>query len=218
LRASHRFTPGKRISSRPLTAAFLLGLAALPLVIWQDRGLANLARSAASPTMIRLLGGITWLGHGLLDIGLFLGLAVFAWWRADKPRTIRAVYGAGIVAASGVLDQVLKNVVCRARPTGMGAGPFFAQFPCFHQGYALASFPSGHATTAFAAAVLLSLWHPRASGVFWTLAALVGVSRIVLGAHFPSDVLAGALLGMGTAIVAHRILPPLQRASSVQGG
>lgn len=57
------------------------------------------------------------------------------------------------------------------------------------------SFPSGHATTAFCAAVLFGGLYPKLAvpGVF--LASLTGVSRIYVGAHFPSDVLAGAVIG-----------------------
>jgi undecaprenyl-diphosphatase len=121
------------------------------------------------------------------------------------------LWAAGAVAAAGVLAQVVKNLACRARPTALDAGAFFAAFPCFPAGYATASFPSGHATTAFAAAVLLSLRYPRGAVVFFGLAVLVGLSRVVLGSHFPSDVVAGAVLGSLTALGAHGLLPA-QRA------
>lgn len=58
------------------------------------------------------------------------------------------------------------------------------------------SFPSGHSNTAFATATLLAL---RFGGLYWlafVLAGMVGYSRIYLGVHFPSDVFAGALLGI----------------------
>jgi len=57
------------------------------------------------------------------------------------------------------------------------------------------SFPSGHAQTAFGAAVYLSLLYPKGAPVFMLLAVLVGVSRIALGVHFPDDVVVGALVG-----------------------
>ena len=123
----------------------------------------------------------------------------------------RALWGAGVVALAGILDQVLKNLSCRARPSAPGAGTFFATFPCFPAPYALASFPSGHATTAFAAAVVLALWFPRGTVPFVGVAVLVGFSRVMLGAHFPSDVLAGALLGSVVALAVHAYVPAPRR-------
>jgi undecaprenyl-diphosphatase len=61
------------------------------------------------------------------------------------------------------------------------------------------SFPSGHTLHAVAFALLLSSFYPALAPLLWGYAGLVGVSRIVLGLHYPSDVIVGALLGAGTA-------------------
>lgn len=61
------------------------------------------------------------------------------------------------------------------------------------------SFPSGHTLHAFAFAMLLSAQHPALAPLLWGFAGLVALSRVVLGLHFPSDVMAGALLGVTTA-------------------
>ncbi len=58
-----------------------------------------------------------------------------------------------------------------------------------------ASFPSGHTALAFTIAVMLSDWRPELKNYLYSLAVLIGFSRIYLGAHFLVDVLAGALLG-----------------------
>jgi undecaprenyl-diphosphatase len=59
------------------------------------------------------------------------------------------------------------------------------------------SFPSGHAVYAFMMATLLSTWFRRYRVVFFILAGLIAWTRIYLGLHYPTDVIAGALLGYG---------------------
>ncbi len=63
------------------------------------------------------------------------------------------------------------------------------------------SFPSGHTATAVAAAVVLSVLAPRAVPLFVLLAAGVAYSRLYVGAHFPLDVVGGAVLGAAIALL-----------------
>ncbi len=88
--------------------------------------------------------------------------------------------------ASAVITYGLKNLVNRDRPEG----------PTERSN---SSFPSGHATGAFALATVFSHHYPKLSIPLYTAAAGVAVSRIYLGRHYPSDVLAGAIVGFGTA-------------------
>jgi undecaprenyl-diphosphatase len=182
-----------------------VGLLLLPCVILADRGLLPLLRLDTLPWLPWLMQRTTWLGYGPVDVGIPLGVGLVGWWRGRMGFPRRGVLGGLAVAVAGILDQVVKNLTCRARPSAEGAGAFLVDFPCFPAPYDLSAFPSGHATTAFALATLLSLWYPRWTGGFLALAALVGWSRIVLGSHFPSDVLAGAVLGCAAVLGLSRV-------------
>jgi undecaprenyl-diphosphatase len=64
------------------------------------------------------------------------------------------------------------------------------------------SFPSGHAATSFAGAVVLTYLFPRGAPAFLTLAAAVAFSRVYVGVHYPSDVVAGAVVGAAVGLLA----------------
>jgi membrane-associated phospholipid phosphatase len=184
-----------------------VGLLSLPAVFLFDRTLMPALRPDALPWLIGFLRYVTWLGYGLVDIGILVVSGALAWGAGDPGGVRRGLLGGSAVAAAGLLDQALKNLLCRARPNAADAGAFFAGFPCFPAPYAMASFPSGHATTAFALAAVLSLWYPRWTAAWLALAAIVGWSRIVLGSHFPSDVAAGGILGVAVALAFVRWVP-----------
>ncbi|HHL40657.1 MAG TPA: phosphatase PAP2 family protein [Deltaproteobacteria bacterium] len=61
------------------------------------------------------------------------------------------------------------------------------------------SFPSGHTTTSFAIAFVLARYYPRLAPLFYALASLVGLSRVALGSHYPTDIVGGAVLGLASA-------------------
>jgi len=91
--------------------------------------------------------------------------------------------------------ELFKWAVGRGRPfVGGEANPF--NFDYFAGTGAHASFPSAHAITAFALAFAVSAVWPSARGLMIAYAVLIGLSRLVLLAHHPSDVVAGALIGI----------------------
>jgi membrane-associated phospholipid phosphatase len=126
---------------------------------------------------------------------------------------------AGVAAALAVttaaaLVTVLKEAFDRARPpvADPGLDPV-GIVP------ASASFPSGHAATAFAAAVAVALVYPRLGRPLLALAVVIAVSRVYLGVHYVLDVAVGTVLGIAVGIAAawvvRRVAPaPRARAAS----
>jgi undecaprenyl-diphosphatase len=99
------------------------------------------------------------------------------------------------VLVAVLTSEVLKHVIGRSRPfVGGDANAFY--FEHFSGSPAFASLPSGHATTAFALAFAVSAVWRRATLVMFAYAVLICLSRIVLLAHHPSDVVGGALTGV----------------------
>jgi undecaprenyl-diphosphatase len=95
------------------------------------------------------------------------------------------------VGLPGLVSTVVKRWIGRVRPSPYG--PFAYEPFAWRPEYA--SFPSGHATTAFAALVAIGVIFPRARRVLWIYALLIAASRVMVSAHYPSDVIAGAAVG-----------------------
>jgi len=109
--------------------------------------------------------------------------------------------------SAGFYTSVLKALSARTRPAGGGHGDFFEYRP--PSGQVNGSFPSGHATGAFTVAAVFTGIYSEHRWVPWVAygtAGLVGVSRVSLGRHFPSDILVGAILGhsIGRMVVARQ--------------
>jgi membrane-associated phospholipid phosphatase len=99
------------------------------------------------------------------------------------------------VLVSTLITEVIKWCVGRGRPFVGGEGNVF-HFSHFSGSGAYASFPSGHATCAFALAFAVSALWPRARIAMLVYALVICATRLVLLAHHPSDVVAGALVGI----------------------
>ncbi len=105
-----------------------------------------------------------------------------------------------VLLATGLVGRVIKSLVDRPRPLKEMADLIDSHRVVLHVlGKPLRefSFPSGHTLTAFSAATFLSYQYRRYALLFMFAALLTGLSRIYMGAHFPSDVLGGMVISIG---------------------
>lgn len=105
------------------------------------------------------------------------------------------------VASSHLMVQALKRCFRRQRPYGN-----FPAVRTITSHLKDGSFPSGHTTAAFSIAGVFSATTSLAAAPLWTLASLIGLSRVYLGHHYPTDVLAGAAIGASFALMATSLL------------
>lgn len=140
-----------------------------------------------APRWVRIW--MTWAtrgGDGWLWYALCLAVLLFG-----GPERFSAVAAAGLAGGAGVLIYAtLKRMTNRARPCALEPHCWANLLPPDRF-----SFPSGHSLSAFAVTVPLALFYPSLFAGLMFCAASVAISRVVLGMHFLSDVLAGSALG-----------------------
>lgn len=156
-------------------------------------------------TVVRYAVALTDIGQSgwyLVPLGLFLIFAGLVDWRDYAPRArlllfnrVGAAWFAFLaIGGSGLAAALLKQTIGRARPR------HFAELGAYHfdswtLDASFASFPSGHATTVGAVTASLALLFPRLRLAALVIAVWVGFTRVVVGAHYPSDVVAGLFFG-----------------------
>jgi undecaprenyl-diphosphatase len=128
--------------------------------------------------------------HGKLWFGVAAVLALTGDRDARRAAT-RGLVSLGV--ASGIANVVAKQVVRRVRPTVDLVPPV----RWLHRAPVTTSFPSGHSASAAAFATGAAIEMPALAAPLGGLAAAVAISRVATGAHYPSDVVTGVLLGAG---------------------
>jgi membrane-associated phospholipid phosphatase len=152
-----------------------------------------------------------WIGRAFVEVEtvgpILLAVATFGLWLLARPgaapRWKLASASALASAALGLLvNQLIAEVWSRQRP--------FASHHAHVWGARShdPSFPSDHASAAFAIAFTVLLFDHVTGALFVVTAVLVALGRVVVGAHYPGDVLAGCLVGLACAIVVVRFAQP----------
>jgi len=202
------------IAPRQIGVAVVVGLGALLLcMIFIDGASANAAQ--------RLPRWVIWSFEQITDYGksgwflwplgvLFLALAALPHGRLTRisqgvlaALMVRVGFLFLAIGAPSLFDTIIKRMIGRARPFTTGiADPFV--FSPFKWTADYASLPSGHATTAFAVLAAFGTLWPRWRTIFLVYAVAIAISRVVVTAHYPSDVLAGGLVGAGGVVLVRR--------------
>ncbi len=147
---------------------------------------------------------LTWIGNGPVILTL-LGTTYLVSRRTGYDRMAEASsLATESLIDAGIWIEVLKHATARVRPNQEAQGQFLQ-----YEHPSADSFPSGHAMGAFSVATVFAEVYKDERWVAWVAyggAGLIGTARIVLGRHFPSDVLVGGVLGnsIGRAVVARQ--------------
>ena len=196
----------------------LITVAVACLFIWLDADLIRWKREAIPREsltvsmfeLITLSGTSGWILIITAIIGVYLSTSDWAALpRSDRSRRLNIYADANFVfftvAISGIAANLIKNSIGRARPRLLEElGPHHFNHAAFDSKFA--SFPSGHSTTSGALSMALILLFPRYWPVWLIFGILGGLSRFVVDAHYPADVLAGLTFGAGFVIFAARWL------------
>lgn len=151
------------------------------------------------------LGGLTLAGY----LYVLLPIALSYLYIIDKKNFRRnSLILISAVLIGGLLVQILKKVIDRPRPLKEMEPLLLAGKVKIHNlffSYRDNSFPSGHAQAAFGAATALICICRKHTFYLILIAFLIGLSRIYVGVHFPTDVVCGAILGVITSLVVFRL-------------
>ena len=201
---SRQAQAARRTARHSLLTSAILALTIIVLMVWFDareiammppRGTAGLWPARIATDFGKDSHVLTILGAMLVAVGLVVPALHGTSQRRWSAFGLRLQFLFLSVLVPLLPGEFLKWIVGRGRPfVGGEANPF--NFAYLEGSGAYASFPSAHAITAFALAFAISAVWPRLRGLMVAYALVIGFTRLVLLAHHPSDVVAGALIGI----------------------
>ncbi len=182
----------------------------ITLALSLDRALFCLVNSHHNAFWDVFFFGATWLGNGWVITPILVGITLLAVPR--KKYRLFFAFAAGGMILSSIVNTQIKDDLQRPRPLGYFSTHASACPAAVNGTYAVhvvgeplacRSFPSGHSNTAFCGACVLAFFLGRWYWLAFIPAAIVAYSRVYVGAHFPSDVIAGAALGLAVMALAY---------------
>ena len=193
-----------------VTAIVVLGVAAL-LIAYADKTIAFFMADIIDKPMLALWRDITKAGDSwpyfAIALTLFFGGRALMLWTA--PHAIATFYdnwarfGLFILVSlslSGLVVHAIKRGLGRIRPKHLLSNDEYG-FTYLTTDWTYNSFPSGHSQTAFAVATILCLFAPRYWWAFLSGAGVIAFSRVIINAHFLSDVIVGSFIGFVCVLI-----------------
>jgi undecaprenyl-diphosphatase len=152
-------------------------------------------QNMTSPLMDKIMTAITHMGdYGILWIGLCIILMA-----VPKTRKSGFALATAMIAGLVICNLLMKNIIARPRPFVAYDFPIIINPP---MGY---SFPSGHSSNSFIAATVIAMGNKKLALPAYIIAILIAFSRVYLCVHYPSDIIAGAVIGMGIGCATVRL-------------
>ena len=148
-----------------------------------DKSIVLFVTSFRLPFLDLVFKGITYLGSFIFV--LFFISSLFLWHEKKREWILPFWFGLGLAA---FLTFVIKMMILRPRPEVIGVIALVTSTTLY-------SFPSGHSSTAFSALPVMDIGFPKLKYLWIIIAVLVALSRLYLGMHYLSDIIAGAVLG-----------------------
>ena len=159
----------------------------LPMINSIDLTILFYIQSLHDPFLDKLMVFITALGDkGFLWIAIALVLLI-----NKKTRMIGFLTLSALILSTVVGEGIIKHLIQRPRPQVS-----FPDIQMLIKESSVYSFPSGHTTSSFAAAYILSKYLKKLSWLFWGMASMIAFSRLYLFMHYPSDIVAGVIIGL----------------------
>lgn len=168
----------------------------LDAILAADQAVLLFLQELRTPALTAVLRFFTHLGDsGAVWIALCVVLLLF---RSTRRGGVELALSLAVTAI--LCNLVLKPIIARERPFLT-----MEELELIVPALTSYSFPSGHASSSMAAAMSLTLAYGRRGAWAFLLAGLIAFSRMYVGIHYPSDVLAGALLGCAVAWAVHGV-------------